>query len=75
MATYGQTLLSKCAVQGRPLSSEELAHLHGDELIQYATLGYPLAACDLERLDGKLLPRYEAIRRVQDESAVKPRPR
>jgi hypothetical protein len=75
MATYGQTLLSKCAVLGRPLSAEELAHLQGDELIQYASLGYDLPATDLERLDEKHLPRYEAVRKGQASFRRKSRPR
>jgi len=75
MATYGQTLLSKCAVLGRPLSVEELAHLQGDELIQYATLGYDLGPTDLERLDEKHLPRYEAVRKEQANFMKKSHPR
>ena len=75
MATYGQTLLSKCAVLGRPLSEQELGHLHGDELIQYASLGYDLGPSDLERLGEKLLPRYEAMRKGQATQTRKPLPR
>ncbi len=75
MATYGQKLLSRCAMRGTALSDEELAHLHGDELIQYATLGFDLGPTDLERLDEKLLPRYEAVRKGQADRDAKPRPR
>jgi hypothetical protein len=75
MATYGQTLLSKCAVLGRPLSREELANLQGDELIQYASLGYELSPTDVERLGDKLLPRYEAMRKAQAGAIRKTHPR
>ncbi len=75
MATYGQKLLSQCAVRGTALSDAERAHLHGDELIQYATLGYDLGPGDVDRLDEKLLPRYEALRKGQAVGDIRHRPR
>ena len=76
MATYGQKLLSQCALRGTAgVSEQERAYLQGDELIQYATLGYDLGPDDLDRLDEKLLPRYEAVRKGQAAADLRHRPR